>query len=106
MQVARHFLQRKTVHGRERKDDRVFRRRGLQFEIELAAEALAQGQAPRAIDAIAVRRMDDELGTAAFVEETLHDQTLLCGQQAEPRLGPAKILPPFPPPTPPVPTFT
>ena len=47
--------------------------RGLQFEIEAAAEALAQRQSPGFVDAPAERRVDDQLHAAAFVEEALGD---------------------------------
>ena len=53
IQVARDFLEREAVRGRQRQDDRVLGRGRLQLEIELAAEALAQRQAPGAIDAAA-----------------------------------------------------
>ena len=54
MEVARNFGQLKAVRRRQRKDDAVLCRRRLQLEIEFAAEALAQSQAPCAIDATAV----------------------------------------------------
>ena len=83
VQVARDFVQRKTVAGRKRQHDRVFRRRRLQFEIEAAAETLAQCQAPRPIQSAAERRVDDQLHAAGFVEETFHRQRRLRRQQAE-----------------------
>src|SRR6185503_19266919 len=86
MQVARHFVKGKTVCGSQRKDDRVFGCRRLQFEIELAAKPLAQCEPPRAVDAIAVGGMYDELRAAAFVEEPLEQQFLLSWQDAERRL--------------------
>ena len=46
---------------------------GLQFEVEAAAEALAQGESPGAVDAGAEGSVDDELHAAAFVEEALGD---------------------------------
>ena len=58
----------------QRQDDRVLGGCRLQFEIEGAAEFLAQREAKRAIDTRAERRMDDELHAAGFVEETLEDQ--------------------------------
>ncbi len=57
---------------RQRQHDRILGRRGLQLEIERAAEALAQREAPGAVDAAAERRMDDQLHAAGFVEEALH----------------------------------
>ena len=83
MQVARHLDQRKTVAGRQRQDDRVLGGGGLQFEVEGAAEALAQGQAPGLVDAAAEGRVDDQLGAAGFVEEALHDDALARRQGAE-----------------------
>jgi hypothetical protein len=56
---------------------------GLQFEVEAAAEALAQGQAPGAVDARAEGRVDDELHAAAFVEEALGDDAALGGDGSE-----------------------
>ena len=83
MQVGRHFDQREAVAGRQRQHDRVFGRRGLQFEVELAAEALAQRQAPRAVHARAEGRMQDELRAAGFVEEALQHDALLRRHGAE-----------------------
>src|SRR3546814_15590450 len=48
MQVVRDFFERKTVRRTEREDQRVVERGGLQLEVELPAEALAQRQAPGA----------------------------------------------------------
>ena len=87
VQVARHFFQREAVAGGERQHDGIFGGRCLQFEVELAAEALAQGQAPGAIDAAAPGRVDDQLGAARLVEETLEHQRFLRGQHAERSLG-------------------
>ena len=83
VQVMRHFLQRKAVAGRQRQHDRVLGRRRLQLEVELAAEALAQRQPPRAVDAAAPRRVDHQLGAAGFVEEALQHQRVLARQHAE-----------------------
>ena len=58
---------------------------GLQFEIERAAEALAQREAPGFVDAGAERRVDHELHAAAFVEEALGDHGLLRGHGAKHR---------------------
>src|SRR5262249_42510881 len=57
--------------------------RRLQLEVEGAAEALAQAQAPGAVDAAAEGRMDDELHAAGLVEEALEHQRLLRRQCAE-----------------------
>ena len=61
----------------ERNDDRLFVGGGLQFEAEPAAEPLAQGQSPGAVDAAAERCVQHELHAAAFVEEPLGDDPLL-----------------------------
>ena len=42
MEVTRNIAKLETVRGRERQNDIVLGRRGLQLEIELATEALAQ----------------------------------------------------------------
>ena len=69
--------------GAKRQQHRIFGRGRLQLEIELAAEALAQCQAPRLVDAAAERRVEDELHPARLVEEALEDQRLLGGNDAE-----------------------
>ena len=78
MQVARDLDQREAVAGRQRQHDRVLGRRRLQLEVELAAEALAQRQAPGAVDAAAVGRVDDQLRAAGLVEEALHARCVCC----------------------------
>ena len=83
MEVAHHLVERKAVAGRERQDDRVLGRRRLDLEVEAAAEALAQRQAPGAVEAAAERRMDDQLHAARGVEEALDDDPLLRRQRAE-----------------------
>ncbi len=92
MQVTANLFQRKAMTGRQRQHNRIFGGRRLQFEIEGAAEALAQRQPPRTIDAAAVRRMDDQLGTAAGIEDALHDQTLLGGHRAQCRASVCQII--------------
>ena len=69
--------------------DAVFRRRRLQLEIELAAEALAQREPPRAIDAAAERRVDHELHAARFIEEALEHDGVLRRQVSRARRAPA-----------------
>ena len=59
--------------------DAVVRGGGLQLEIEGAAEALAQRQAPGAVDARAEGRVEDELHAAGFVEEALGHHVRGCG---------------------------
>ena len=77
MEVARDIAKLETVRRGQRQDDIVFGRRRLQFEIEFAAEALAQSQSPGAIEPAAERRMNDELHAARFVEEPLEDDHIL-----------------------------
>src|ERR1700719_3465367 len=67
----------------QRNDDIVLGSCGLKLEVELAAEALAQRQSPRAIDAAAIGRMDDELHASRLVEKTLEHDGLLCRQAAQ-----------------------
>ena len=56
---------------------------GLQFEVEAAAEALAQGEAPGLVDAAAEGSVEDELHAAAFVEEALGDDGGFGGDGSE-----------------------
>ena len=92
VQVVRHFLQRKTVAGRQRQNDRILGCGRLQFEVELAAEALAQGQPPRAVDAASPRRVDHQLGAAGLVEEAFQHQRVLARQHAERGLGAGQVV--------------
>ena len=73
VQVARHLGELEAVRRGQRQHDVVLGRRRLQLEIELAAEALAQRQAPGAVEPAAEGRMDDQLHAADFVEEALED---------------------------------
>src|SRR5919108_4340718 len=84
MQISRHLGEIEAVRGGEREHDVVLGRRRLQLEIELAAEALAQGKPPGAIHAAAVRRVDDELHAAGLVEEALEHERVL-GREAPQR---------------------
>src|SRR5689334_12292971 len=67
----------------QRQQQRVLGRRGLQLEVELPAEALAQRESPGAVDARAERRMQDELHAAGLVEEALQHERVLRRQHAE-----------------------
>ena len=89
MQIAEDVGERKRMLRPERQQQRVFGGRRLQLEIELPAEALAQRQAPRLVDAAAERRVQHELHAAGFVEEALEDQRVLRRDDAErrPRVG-------------------
>ena len=69
--------ERETVLLAERNVEAVVGGGGLQFEIERAAELLAQRQAPGFVDARAEGRVNHELHAAAFVEEALGDNQFL-----------------------------
>ena len=83
VQIAEDVGERERVLRSERQQQAVFGRRRLQLEIELPAEALAQRQSPRLVDAAAERRVQHELHAARFVEEALEDQRVLRRQRAE-----------------------
>ena len=67
----------------ERDVDAVVGGGGLQLEVEAAAEALAQREAPGLVDAAAEGGVEDELHAAAFVEEALGDDGGLGWDGAE-----------------------
>ena len=90
MQIAGRLDQFETVRGRQRQHDVVLGRGGLQFEIELATETLAQRKAPGPVEAAAIGRMDDELHAAGFVEEALEHDRVLGRQAAERRVRSAR----------------
>ena len=56
---------------------------GLQLEVEAAAEAFAQREAPGLVDAAAEGGVEDELHAAAFVEEALGDDGGFGGDGSE-----------------------
>ena len=89
MQIAEDVGERERVLRPERQQQRVFGRRGLQLEVELAAEALAQRQAPRLVDAAAERRVQHELHAARLVEEALEDERVLRRQRRRARARPS-----------------
>src|SRR5207249_3205601 len=74
---AEHLFERKTVLRSQREQDAVVTGGGLQLKVERPAEALAQGQAPGAVDPRAERRVDEELHPARFVEEALEEDLAL-----------------------------
>ena len=59
MQIARYVQQIEAVGRTEREQQAVFQRGGLQLEIELATEALAQCEPEGAVDARPERAVDD-----------------------------------------------
>ena len=76
----------------EREDDRILGRRGLQLEIEAAAEALPQGEPPGPVDPAPERRVQHELHPACLVEEPLDHDRLLRRDHAEDLLRGSEIL--------------
>ncbi len=75
--------ERKAVLLGKRDVDAVIGGRGLQLKVEAAAETLAQGQAPSAVDARAKGRVDDKLHAAALVKEALGDDAALRRHRSE-----------------------
>ena len=67
----------------EREHQRILGGRRLQLEVELTAEALAQRQAPRLVDAAAERRVQHQLHAAGLVEEPLEHERVLRRDDAE-----------------------
>ncbi len=91
-EVTRDFVEREAVHRAERDHDRVLERRGLELEIEAAAETLAQREAPGAIHARPEWRVDHEMRVARLVEEPLEDHALRARQGAEGGLCGAEVF--------------
>ena len=83
VQESKYVGQRKAVLLGERDIEAIVGGRGLQFEIERAAEAFAQREPPGFIDAAAERSVDHELHAAALVEEALGDDRLLSWNRSE-----------------------
>ena len=92
VEVGEHLLEREAVGDAERQHDGVLGGGGLQLEVELAAEALAQREAPGAVEPAAVRRVQHQLHAAALVEEALEHQRLLRRHHAERALGGGEVL--------------
>src|SRR6516162_11581061 len=61
MQIVPYLIEIEAVRLGQRQYDIVLSCRGLQLEIELAANSLAQSEPPGTVDAAAVGRVDDEL---------------------------------------------
>ena len=91
LQVVLHLVERKTVRRPERQHDAVFQRAGLQLEVELAAHALAQRQAPGLVDARTIGRVNDQVRVADLIEEALEHDVPLAGQHAQSGLGGGKV---------------
>ncbi len=75
--------EREAVLLGERDVDAVVGGGGLELEVEAAAEAFAQSEAPGLVDAAAEGGVEDELLAAALVEEALGDDGGLRGDGAE-----------------------
>jgi len=67
----------------QRQQRAVVDRRGLDFEIEGLAQALANRQSERPIRAHSQRRVNYDLGAAQSVEETLGHDRMLVGNRAQ-----------------------
>src|SRR5579863_2259572 len=73
----KNVAQRKAVLLGKRDIQPVVGCGGLQFKVERTAEALAERESPSFIDTSAERRVDDQLHSAALIEETFGDDGLL-----------------------------
>ena len=76
----------------ERQHDRVVVRRGLQLEVERAAELLAQREPEGPVDAPAVRRVQHELHAAGVVEEPLEHERVEGGHRAQHRAAAREVV--------------
>ena len=90
--VVEALFEREAVLRAERKDDRVVAGGRLQLEVEADAEALAQREAPGAVDARAEGRVHDELHAARLVEEALEDDVRVGRHEAEGVAGGAQVV--------------
>src|SRR3954449_13535956 len=61
----------------KREQQRVVGGRGLELEIELAAESLTEREPPRLVDTASEGRVQHELHAAGFIEEALEHERLL-----------------------------
>src|SRR5689334_10207638 len=85
MKKLEYSVEGKSMLFAERDADSVVGSRRLQFEIEALAEALAQGKAPCAVDARSERRVQDELHSARFIEESFRHHGIGGGHRPEGR---------------------
>src|SRR5262245_48798549 len=92
MEIARDVAKLETVSRSQRQNDVILSGRRLKFEVELAAEALAQCQAPGAIDTAAIRRVDYELHSARLIKEALENDGILLRQAAQSAIRGSQIL--------------
>ena len=82
--VVVRLLQREAVLRAEGEQDAVVVGGGLQLEVEAHAEALAQREAPRAVDPRPERRVHHQLHPARLVEEALEHHVAVGRDDAEP----------------------
>src|SRR5205823_11412927 len=73
----------KAVRRPKRKNNRILCRGCLQLKIERPAEAFAQRESPRAIQATAERRMNYDVRAAVLVKESFDDDLFLRRHRAE-----------------------
>src|SRR5262245_33654323 len=92
MKIARDVAKFEAVSRSQRQDDVVLSGCRLKFEVELAAEALAQCQAPGPIDPAAIRRVDHELHSAGFIKKALKNEGILLRQAAQSAMRGSQIL--------------
>jgi len=78
------------MDGPQGQDQTVLQGRGLQLEVELAAEALAQGEAEGAVEARAVGAVDHQMRIAHLIDEALQDQVAPSRQRAQGGIGGAR----------------
>src|SRR5262249_52511572 len=74
---VKYIVKRKTVLLGQGDVQTVVSGCGLQLEVEASTETLAQRKSPGLVDAAAEWRVDDQLHSAAFIEETLSDDGCL-----------------------------
>ena len=85
MKKTKYIGERKTVLLGERNIQAVVGSGSLQFQIERAAEALSQREAPCFIDTSAERRVNHQLHSAALIEKAFGDVCFLRRYHAENR---------------------
>src|SRR5271166_3332197 len=92
LQVVEDVAEREAVLLGQRDVQPIVRCSGLQLKVEGAAETLAQRQSPGLVHAATKRRVDDELHSAALVEEALGDDRLLRRHFAQHRAPSDDVL--------------
>src|SRR5208282_4972789 len=92
LQETEHQFQRERMLIAEREHQAIVRGSRLQFEVERAAEPLAQRESPGLVDPGAEGSMQDQLHAAAFVEEPLGDNRVLRRDHPERALSGAYVF--------------